>query len=294
MRRIVARRKCDRAVVRVRLEHDLRRPLPFDQPVGPGPDGPAHDVVPGGFDRLARNGEHVEHGEPLEQRVVELGQPKLQHVPVDRAQAFDRRVVVELPAGLARHVDDRPSADDEVGQRGIATAAQIRIEPPLDRVDVVLGNELARPLERRIVGEADALLQPDRPGPTAVGELRHRLGGVRHDARRVRQIVELVEALENVRCDARGAQIRALLRIQAGDVAQRNAQHLAHVGGKRGRARPRGERKKQEHEPDRGHHGLVHSSNDSGCHRASYRPLAVRFATSMSRYFHDWPNCDGW
>jgi hypothetical protein len=116
MRRVVAGRKGDRAVLRVRLERQARRALPFDEPVRAGADRTAHHVVARGLDDFARNRERVQHGELLEQRVIDPGQPKPQRVAIDRPQPFDRCVVVEAGARLARCVDDLARAGDQVGQ----------------------------------------------------------------------------------------------------------------------------------------------------------------------------------
>ena len=222
-------------VMRIGLEHDTRRAPPFLQDVGPGAHRMAHDVLALGLDDLARDRHHREAGEALLQRVVGARQPYLQRVAVQRAQPRDRGVVVEMRTRLARRVDDRARADDQVCQRRVPAAAQVGIDRPLDRVDVVRRDELARlALERRVVGEQDSVAQADRPGLAVVGDHRHRGRGAGHDLRSRRQVFVFVERLEDGTRDARRVQVGALLRIEARDVVRCDPQHLVHVRGKGG------------------------------------------------------------
>ncbi len=217
--RIGALRIADRSIARIRPENDLRRLAPLDQTIRTGADGPAHHVRARRLDGLARNGHRQHPGQLLEQRVVGGMEPDLQRVAVERAQAFDRRVVVHLRAGLARGVDDRARADDQLGERRVAAVAQVGVEMALDRIHIVLGDQLARlGLEHRIVGEQDSLLHAHRPRLAAVGHLGHRLGGVGDDLGRRGEIVELVERFEDVARDARRIEIGPLLRVEARDV----------------------------------------------------------------------------
>jgi hypothetical protein len=49
----------------------------------------------------------------------------LQRIAIERAQTFDRRIVVHLRARLARGVGDRARADDQLRERRIAAVAQM-------------------------------------------------------------------------------------------------------------------------------------------------------------------------
>ena len=157
-------READRAVIRVGLEHDARRAPPFLEAVRSCADRLAHHVGAGGFDRFARNGHRRQTGEPLEQRVVGLRQAHHDGVAIRCLQPFDAGVVVEFRVRLARRIDDGTRPDDEVGQRGVAALAQVRVERALDRVDIVGCDEFPRlALEDGVVREQDSLLHAHRP-----------------------------------------------------------------------------------------------------------------------------------
>ena len=182
--------------------------------------------------RARGRGNEAQH--VLDVRIVRLVQPELQRVAVERAQALDRLVVVEL-ARRARGIDDRPRADDEIGDDRRAAAPPVRVHPALVRIDVVLGDELARlAAERRIVGEADPLLHPDRPGPAVVGDLGRRGGGQRRELRRRREVVPLVERLEDRHQDLERRVVGVRLRIERVDVGRGEPQHLRRIGRVRG------------------------------------------------------------
>jgi hypothetical protein len=221
---IAALRIAQSAIVRIRLEHDARCFLPLLEPIGSGADRATHDVSAGGLDRLARDGHGRQSREPFEQRVVGARELDLQGVAIDRAQACDRRVVVELCAGLARGVDDGPRTHDEIGHRDVAARPQVGVEDARDRIDVVLRNQFALlALEHRIVDEVDPLLHLHRPHRAVVGDDRQRLRCARDHFRRNGKVIELVERLEEVDRYPSRQQIRALLRIEARDVVRRNA-----------------------------------------------------------------------
>ena len=225
-RRVAARGKRERPVARIGVEHHLRAALPVAQPERARADRFGHDVRAGRLDGFAGDGVRAEIREPLQYGVIDGGELQPQRVPIDRLQPFDRRVVVEL-AGLPCRVDDRPHAEQQVGERGVAAALEVGIQPALDRIDVVLGDELARlPFERGVGGEQDSGRDPDRPGAAAVGDVGHGRGGVGHHPRRRGEVVELVETFEYRVRHARGVQVRDLLRIEIGDVRQRESQHL--------------------------------------------------------------------
>ena len=65
----------------------------------------------------------------------------------------------------------------------------------LDRVDVVVGDELARlAAERRVVGEEDPRLEPDGPRLAVRGDLGRAGRGAGHGLRRAAEVVPLVHA----------------------------------------------------------------------------------------------------
>jgi hypothetical protein len=244
-------READRAVIRVGLENHARRAPPFLEAVRSCPHRLAHHIGAGGFDRFARNGHRRQTGEPLEQRVIGLRQAHHDGVAIRCLQPFDAGIVVEFRVRLARRIDDGTRPDDEVGQRGVATLAQIRVERPLDRVNIVGGDEFPRlALEDGVVREQDSLLHAHRPRAAVVGDRGHRLRGVRNHLRARGQVLELVHRLEDRSRDARRVEIRSLLGIEARDVVHRDAQHLFHVRAGIGRARQQGEQRQRDgHDP---------------------------------------------
>src|SRR6185436_8277953 len=139
------------------LEHDARAALPFLQPIRAGADRACADIAPGRLDDLARH-RADEADEVANVREVRVRERDAQRVAVERAQALDRRVEVELARGL-RLLDYRPRAEDEIGEDRLAGAPAVGGEPALVRVDVILGGELARlAAEDRVVVEQDPAL----------------------------------------------------------------------------------------------------------------------------------------
>ena len=131
------------AVGRARLEDHLRGALPEREPVGAGADRVLADLVAVVLVDLARDrAREVAVREVVEEVVVGLLEAHLEGVAVERAQALDRRVVVHavLAPRLGEHLvhaGDVALEQVEVGR------LLLRVEEPLDRVDVVLGDELA-------------------------------------------------------------------------------------------------------------------------------------------------------
>ena len=168
VRRIVALRKANLPVTRIRLQHDARAALPFAKAIRARSHWPCADVASGGFDDFAGGGAD-EADQVLDVGVIRLGKTYLHGIAVERAQALDRPVVVELRGG-ARGVDDRAGAYDGIGDDRRSAAAEIRVQPALVRIDVIRGDELARlAFERRVVGEKDARFHAHRPRFAAVG-----------------------------------------------------------------------------------------------------------------------------
>ena len=197
---------------------------------GPVPTGAGRCIESARVDHLARHRERTPTRKPLEQRVVDASQPDFERVAVDGAQTLDRRVVVEARARLARGVDRRARTDDEVGQRRVAARLQVRVEPALERVDVIGGDELARlPLEHRIVAEPNAFSQTDRPAAAVVADLGQRRRRVWNHPHGVREVRILVKTLEDLLGDAHREKVADLLRVEPADVVGRNAQDLVRV-----------------------------------------------------------------
>ena len=167
------------------------------------------------LDHLARDGRHRARAQVAEQDVVRLVQLDADRVAVDRREAFDRRVVVEL-AARARRVDDLVGADHLALQVPRERRADARIEQPLPRVDVIGGRQLAAPaVEGRIVGEIDA--GPDANGPraAAVVDLRQCRRGAGHALVRTGEVIEAVQRLEDRPLHVVGIQVARRLRIEA-------------------------------------------------------------------------------
>ena len=178
-----------------------------------------------------------------------LAQLDPQRVAVERLQALDLPVVVEL-AALHRLGVELAQADDSlVLERRQAGALELGVVDALEGVDEVLGDELARlALEGRIVGEEDARPDLEGEGPEVLRDLGHRLGGERLQLERPGQVVVGEQRVEDVRgADAR-VDVADLGRIESGlGDLEGVAQHLfagARVAGRAdrrpatGRARP--------------------------------------------------------
>jgi hypothetical protein len=153
------------------------------------------------FDHLARHRARHRKCEHVPQVAVRLLEPDDQRVAVGRLQPGDRRVVVEFRAGLGARAE-LVEPDDLAGEKEGVRRAVLRIEEAADRVGEVLRRELALlPLERRIVGEVDALPYAEGIGKPVGGDLRH-VGGARHELRRAREIVvgeqRVVDRLEHM------------------------------------------------------------------------------------------------
>ena len=200
-----------------------------------------------GLDHFARDGRR-QHLREIGQEVV--GRPlqlEPDRVAVHRQQPLHRRVVVEL-ARLLRLGDGGVGALEEVVEHLQVRRTQLRIEHPLPRIDVVGRRQLAlAALERRIVVEIDARLDPERPHEAVGGDLRQRDRGVRDELERPGQVIVGVRGVEDRAIDVIGIQVVRGLRIEAGlRDGERNAQHLVRVGLRRGRRRDAG----RQHEHD--------------------------------------------
>ncbi len=111
----------------------------------------------------------------------------------------------------------------------------LRIEHALHPVHVVGGRQLpALALEHRIVGEVDAGPDADRPRLAVGRDVGHAHRGVRDELVRPREIVVLVERVEDRAIDAVRILVARRLRIEAGlGRGKRDAQHLVRVALRR-------------------------------------------------------------
>ena len=228
---------------RIGLQHDPLPAPPVLEAEGPGSHRIRHHpagAVRVGFDHFARDprgGDGREVGQELVVGEVEL---ELQRVAVDRLQALDRRVVVEL-ARLPGFRDDGLGADEAPVERLQRIRAHPRVEHALHPVHVVGGRQLpALPLEHRVVGEVDAGPDADRPGLAVGGNLGHAHRRVRHELVGACEIVVLVERVEDRAVDAVRVLVAGGLRIEARlRRGKRDAQHPVRVAPARGTARRR-------------------------------------------------------
>ena len=256
---------------RVALEHDQRRAAPLLEAKRPGAHGVRIDLGTVEPDDLARHAaEQVRRCEGLQKARPWLVEANADRVAVERLQPLGLAVVVERPLGLQRCVAQRLEPDDAfVVQARVHRAAIDRIEEALERVDVVLRDELARlAFERRVVGEVDARSQLDRPGAEVGRHLGHRRRRQRLDLDRPGQVVVGVQAFEDVRRDGARIEVDDLRRIEGrlGD-GERHAQHLG--GGRCLRARRRDHAQRDQQGNERLHLG----------------PCLCNSSRSMSRYF---------
>ena len=215
------------AVAGEALHHDARAAPPLGQPERAGADRVLHDAVAVGLDHLARHRRQA--GEGVEEARARLAQADAQRVAVDRGQALDRPVVVEGLLRLQRGLAQLAQADDALLlQRAVAGALGRRVVEALDRVDVVLGDQLAgAALEGRIVVEQDARAQLQREAAVIVGDLGQRQRGAGPDQEGPGQRVVVQRGLEDMRGDGQRVDIAELDRIEAGLGGREGvAQHL--------------------------------------------------------------------
>ena len=223
-----------------------------------------------GLDHLARDRGCRRGGERGQQVVVGAQQLDAYRVAIDRLQALERRVVVEL-AGLLGRGDRRRRADDglveDVGRR----REHLRIQQALPRIHVIGGRQLALlPLERGVVGEIDAGLDLDRPGLAVGGDVGHRRRGVRHDRVGPRQIAVGIQRIEDDAVDLIRIQIVRSRRIEPRFADRKgDAQRLVEVGGNASSSR----------QPQRDCHGDRPAHGEAG-NQSSFPMSPARLAGS--------------
>ena len=193
------------------------------------------DLVAVELDHLARlRADEVGAGQNAEDQTrARLGDLDLQRVAVQRLQAFDRRVVVEGLFAVERGLAHLGQAEDLVGVDPAPERTLVgRVGDALVRIDVVLRRDLAaRTLERRVAREVDAGRDLDGPGAEVGGCRRHAIGHQRTDLDRPRQMVVLVERLEDVRRDVARIEVAHLGRVERRfGAAKCDVQHPPGVG----------------------------------------------------------------
>ncbi len=133
IRGIAAVRKEDVAITGIRFEHDLLSATPILETIRPGTDRighrPAARVSVGGND-LARDRGGRRRGEIRKQIVRRIVELDPDGVAIDRLQAFERRIVIEL-TGLLRRGDGGRRPDDPLIEDQLGDRAHLRIEHPL-------------------------------------------------------------------------------------------------------------------------------------------------------------------
>src|SRR5207249_12194001 len=119
--------------------------------------------------------------------IVDFLEMNSQGIPVRNFESRDLRFVIE-PACLCGPGAGLIEADDLSLEQERVRRTVPGIEKTLDRIGVVLRRELP-PLafERRIGGEIDALLDPERVGFAVVRDLRQRFGREGYELRGTRQ-----------------------------------------------------------------------------------------------------------
>jgi hypothetical protein len=222
------------AKVRIRFQHDLLAATPFLEPVRSGTYRVCHYGRRGVavcLDHLARHRRGRRERQVRQKLGVREVELQAQRVAVDRLQAFDPRVVIEL-AGLRRLRLHAFRADEALVEQPEGATPHTRIEPALPGEDVILRDQLAlAAFERGIVGEVDARLDPDRPGLPVGADLWQRRRRVRYQLQRPREMIVRVQWIEDHAVDRVAEEVADCLRIESGLRGQeRHPQHLVHVG----------------------------------------------------------------
>ena len=199
------------------------------------------DILAVIFDHFARqSARRAAVGQVIDEDVERRGQLDLERVAVDRLQPLDGSVVIEL-VRLARLRDRRSGAGDVGLDLADLRGAHLRVHHALDRIDVVLRDQLALlSLERGIVGEIDARFHAHRVGEAIGADLRHRHERFRRDLHRPREIVVAERRVENRVVEDVRVRVADLVHVEARlrDL-EGVAEDLARIRGERGRRRDR-------------------------------------------------------
>ena len=241
-----------RAIRGVALEHDARRAPPRGQTHRAGAHRVLGDALAIRRHHLAGNGAiGVGRGQYLHQTRALFFQCELHGVAAQCAQTVDGLVVIEGFFLRQRFFAECGQADDSrVFQVSPGGAFQGRVRKPFVGEYKVFGHQFARfSFEGRVVSKVDAGLDVDRPYAEIGADLGQARRHQRHHLGRPRQVVVVVERLEDVRGDGDGIHVADLGRVEAtfGDL-EGIAQHtLAGCGrpvgaDRAGRAGHRGQR----------------------------------------------------
>ncbi len=137
-------------------------------------------------------------------------------VAVERANAFDLAVIVELRALQRRRSNLGQAEQLRVFQQRDVLALELRVVETLDRVHVVLRDQLASlTFERRVVLKVNARAYANRDGREVGRNLRQRFRSVRHDFRGTCDEVVRQRCVENVADNRAGVEIVDLSRVKA-------------------------------------------------------------------------------
>ena len=205
------------AIIGIRLEHHLRRPLPVGQPVRAGADRVRADVVAVFFDHLARDrAGGAATGEVVQPVRLRFEQLDLKRVSVQRSQAFQRRVVIHL-VGRAHPFQQFVRAGDIAFDFGQVRRCQLWIKQALDRIDIILRNQLAFfAAKNLVVVEIDPGLHPHGEGREVGRDFRHRYQRIRNQFHRTGQMIIGERRIKHAVVDDIGINVADLLRIEAG------------------------------------------------------------------------------
>ena len=126
-------------------------------------------------DDLASDSSERGQGHDVGERVVDAFQANAQNMAIDCLEPIDRCAVVELGIGFRRLRGSLVEANDLPGNVERVRRPVRRIDEALDRVDIIIGYQLAAlALERGIVGKDDSRPDPECVRPSVVGDFRER------------------------------------------------------------------------------------------------------------------------
>ncbi len=239
------------SVARVRSEDDLLAAHPLRKPIGASAHRMFHHAarfVLVRLDDLARHRGEGDVGQPMLEQVVRIPEFDAQRIAIDYLKALDRLVVVECACAPSRgeHFIEAGKLMLEDVERN---RAHLRVENPLDAVNVILGRQLARlALERRVVREKNPGRHLDRERAPAVGDFRQSRRRIRNEARRTCEIVIGVKRIEDRIADHERVVVVDGLRIESGfGRFERHAQRPGRLGRPCRRRRQEGERDDERH-----------------------------------------------
>ena len=215
------------------FQRDLRRRHPRFQHVRPGSHRMRRHFAWIRFDDLMRDRDERRQRHDAGECVVAALETDAQRMALNRLESGDLRAVVEFCVGFGRRRGSLVETDDLFRDvEGVRRSGR-RIDETLDRVDVIVGRQLAPlPLECGIVREHDSRLDPECVRFAVVGDLRQRRRGERNNLGGPREIIESQQRFHD-RGDHRGGiDFARHRRIEAGfGTRQRDAQDFGRVRG---------------------------------------------------------------